>query len=115
MDGGAFDAISVDLAEYSTVFSSPATISFRGFQADNTFADVSFTTDGIIDGAGSLVDFQTFMFPNSFLHVVRIESLNRTYSLDNLLVVTPPIPEPGTLLGGIAVATFIATRRRLFR
>ena len=42
-----------------------------------------------------------------------IESLDRAYSLDNLVVVAPPIPEPGTFLVGIAVSTFIATRRRL--
>jgi hypothetical protein len=114
VDGGAFDVISVSLAEYSTVFPVPVQIGFRGFQANNSFADAFFTTDGVIDGTGPLIDFQTFNFPSSFSHVVRIESLTDGYSLDNLVVNTlPALPEPGvTELLGAAAGTILMLRRR---
>jgi hypothetical protein len=112
-DGTPFDVLRVDLAEYSTVFPFPAQIGFRGFQANNSFADVFFTTDGIIDGAGSLPDFQTFTFPSSFSRIVRLESLTTTYSLDNLVVdPTSVIPEPSTVFVGISLVSLVACRRR---
>ena len=56
-----FGLVSVDLAEYSTVFSNePVTIPFIGYHPDGSTIITNFTTDGIIDGTGPLTDFQTF-------------------------------------------------------
>ena len=102
--GSAFDALRIDLAEYSTVFSSPQTFTFTGRKADASTVSVTFTTDGVVDGTGSLVDYQTFTFPDTFRGLVSLET-ESFGSYDNLvlqpsdLVVTPdpePEPEPET-------------------
>ena len=48
MNGEIFDALSIDLAEYSTVFPVPKTISFVGTKADGSLVRTSFRTDGKI-------------------------------------------------------------------
>lgn len=103
-NGSVFGLMSVDLAEYSTVFSNePVTIPFIGYaQGGSTVTNV-FTTDGIIDGTGPLVDFQTFYFTN-FTDLTRVQISGPTdplgglgWSLDNL-VVNIPEPSIGVLL-----------------
>jgi hypothetical protein len=99
--GEHFRAISVDLAEYSTVYPIPATIGFRGIKANGDIVEAQFVTDGQIDGTGSLVDFQTFTFPDTFTDLVRIEATTDLFSLDNLVidkeVSALPTPAPSAL------------------
>ena len=83
--GSAFNLVSVDLAEYSMVFTSP-TITFNGFKADGTIVSATFTFDGMIDGIGPLADFQTFSFGPDFSNLVRVEVPTDGYSLDNLVI-----------------------------
>ncbi|HVE17384.1 MAG TPA: hypothetical protein VNB29_11650 [Chthoniobacterales bacterium] len=98
--GEHFRPISVDLAEYSTVYAVPTTIGFRGIKANGDVVEAQFVTDGQIDGTGSLVDFQTFTFPETFTDLVRIEATTDRFSLDNLVIdkevtsTSTPTPTP---------------------
>ncbi len=79
-----FGLVSVDLAEYSTVFPLPLTVQFIGYYMDGSTVTTSFTTDGIIDGTGPLQDFQTFLFPNKeWSGLKRVEIPTSGWSLDN--------------------------------
>ena len=89
--GSLFGLMSVDLAEYSTVVSGPATVHFVGYHQDGTTVTADLTTDGIIDGSGPLADFQTFNFGPEFSGLTRVEIPTYGWSLDNLAV---SVPEP---------------------
>ena len=85
-DGSSFDLISVDLAEYSTVYSVPATISFICYRQDQTSVTATFITDGLIANLG-IDDFELFEFPAgcSDLEYVEIE-MDLPFSMDNLVI-----------------------------
>jgi len=103
LDGSVFDLVSVDLAEYSTVFPTPLTVPFVGYRVDGSVVNGSFTTDGIIDGTGPIADFETFTFGPEFSNLLRIEIPTYGWSLDNLRL-NRVIPEPNAasfvILGG---------------
>jgi hypothetical protein len=106
-----FDLISVDLAEYSTVVPDARTVHFIGYRFDGSIVTQDFTTDGIIDGTGPGVDFETFHFGPEFSNLSRVEIPTFGWSLDNLVVV----PEPGTwslIILGAGVATILLRRGR---
>ena len=113
--GSPFDLLSVDLAEYSTVVPDAVTVHFVGYRFDGSIVTQDFTTDGIIDGTGPGVDFETFHFGPEFSNLSRVEIPTYGWSLDNLVVV----PEPGAwslILLGTVVATILfrnARRRRV--
>jgi hypothetical protein len=98
-----FGLVSVDLAEFSTLYQEPLSVQFVGYKSDGSSVMTEFITDGIIDGAGPLNDFETFYFDARFADVVRVEAPTYRWSLDNL--VFAQVPEPGTqallLLSGI--------------
>ena len=103
-NGSLFGLVSVDLAEYSTLFSNePAMVPFFGYRQDGSTVTNIFTTDGFIDGTGPGADFQTFYFKN-FTDLTRVEIPTFGWSLDNLVV---SIPEPSAgvllLLSGVAL------------
>ena len=108
-----FDLISVDLAEYSTVVPDAVTVHFIGYRLDGSIVTQDFTTDGIIDGTGPGVDFQTFHFGPEFSTLSRVEVPTFGWSLDNLVVV----PEPSTVALAIAGGPilWVLLRRRLAR
>jgi hypothetical protein len=83
--GSAFNLISVDLAEYS-VFVAPRPVTFIGTKIDGTIVSTNFVLDGIIDGGGLLMDFQTFSFGPEFTQLVKVEVPTEGYSLDNLFI-----------------------------
>lgn len=97
IDGGSFDLLSVDLAEYSTFFAAPQAVTFVGVKADGSTMSTTFTTDGIIDGTGPLPDFETFQFSGGFQQLVRVDITTTTFSMDNVTVV----PEPSSLALGL--------------
>jgi hypothetical protein len=113
INGSLFDAVSVDLAEYSTAFQTPLTVHFVGYRQDGSTVMTDFTTDGIIDGTGPLADFQTFYFGPQFRGLTRVEIPYPGWSLDNLVV---PVPEPGSgalvLLGAGLAWVRLRKRRR---
>ena len=93
MNGEIFDALSIDLAEYSTVFTVPKTISFVGTKADGSLVRTSFRTDGKIGPGAPGGGFERFLFPESFQDLVNLRAANDLFSLDNLkLWVVPPPP-----------------------
>ncbi len=107
-----FDLISVDLAEYSTVVPDVVTVHFIGYRLDGSIVTQDFTTDGIIDGTGPLVDFQTFHFGPEFSNLSRVEIPTFGWSLDNLVVA---VPEPGTwslIILGAGVGSILFSRGR---
>ena len=98
-DGLPFKIHSIDISEYSTNFASPTTVVFTGLKADGSSVTQSFITDGIIDGTGSRTDFQTFTFPLTFDHIVKLTAGNPPYMMDNIVVTldgqeTPLPPDP---------------------
>jgi PEP-CTERM motif len=101
-NGSVFDLLSVDLAEYSTLFQTPLTVSFIGYKPDGSSVTTELVTDGIIDGTGPLADFQTFYFDKEWTELTRVEIPSWGWSLDNLVV---SIPEPSScallLAGGL--------------
>ncbi len=92
MKGEVFDALSVDLAEYSTVFPVPKTIGFVGTKADGSLVRTSFTTDGKIGPGAPGRGFETFLFPVSFQDLVNLRAANDGFSLDNLKLRVVPAP-----------------------
>ena len=82
------------------------TVHFIGYRSDGSIVTQDFTTDGIIDGTGPGVDFQTFHFGPEFSSFTRVEIPTFGWSLDNLVVV----PEPATwslIILGAVVATIL--------
>lgn len=116
-NGQSFGLVSVDLAEYSTLFQTPKAIPFVGYRPDGSTVKNIFTTDGIIDGLGPREDFQTFYFDSRFDNVVKVEVYATGFMMDNL-VVKPAVPEPQTwallALGGAAMLLDARRRRRRF-
>ena len=109
--GSPFALLSVDLAEYSTVVPDARTVHFIGYRFDGSIVTQDFTTDGIIDGTGPGVDFETFHFGPEFSGLTRVEIPTFGWSLDNLVVV----PEPGTwslIILGAGVATILFRKGR---
>jgi hypothetical protein len=92
----AFDLVSVDLAEYSSVFAIAWTIPFTGYRADGSTVAISFVLDGVIDGTGPAADFQTFYFGSTFTNVLYVQVGQSLYSMDNLRI--EPVPEPPAIL-----------------
>jgi hypothetical protein len=112
-NGSAFDPVSVDLAEYSTVVPDAVTVHFVGYRKDGTTVTTDFTTDGIIDGTGPVVDFQTFLFPPSFSGFTRVEVPGFGWSLDNLVVRVPePTAASVLLLSGVLLGASALRRKR---
>jgi len=108
-NGQPFGVVSVDLAEYSTLFQTPLVMLIIGYKADGSTVNAQFITDGIIDGTSPLADFQTFYFDAQFADVTRIEFPNFGWSMDNL--VFSQVPEPGTIALLIAGGVLLAARR----
>lgn len=113
LNGSLFDLRSVDLAEYSTVVPDAVTVRFVGYRPDGSMVTENLTTDGIIDGTGPLVDFETFQFGPQWRGLTRVEIPTYGWSLDNLYV---SVPEPGTsaliVLGAALLGLRLFKRKR---
>jgi len=105
--GQRFGLVSVDLAEFSTLYQTPLAVPFVGYRPDGSTVTTKFTTDGIIDGTGLLADFQTFYFDSRFADLVGIEIPTYGWSLDNIVFSQAPEPATAVLLvvGGLALWT----------
>jgi len=87
LKGEIFNAVSVDLGEYSHLFTRPHTVGFVGTKADGSTVSTEFTLDGI-------VQFEQFQFPESFQGLIHLRATTDLCSLDNLkLLVFPPPPK----------------------
>ena len=111
-----FMLVSVDLAEYSTVYSMPRMLTFTGHRSDGTVVSQVFTTDGIIDGTGPLADFETFTFNSEFYNLQSVTIDQPRYCMDNLVLSVSAIPEPSTaacLLIAVVFVLMDMSRRRM--
>jgi len=100
-DGSVFGLSSVDLADYSTAFSS-YDVDFVGHLADGG------TITKTISGSG--ITFQNFQFDSQWTGLTSVEVLDSPWSLDNLAVT---VPEPsGFALAALAAAFFYRRFRR---
>jgi len=97
VDSTPFTLISVDLAEYSTLFAKPKTITLVCHKTDGTVETANFTVDGLIDGPGGISDFETFAFGPEFTEISYVEVPTTGYSMDN--VVLAQLPGYETLIG----------------
>lgn len=115
LNGARFGMVSVDLAEFSTLYQTPLTVQFVGYKPDGSTVTTAFVTDGIIDGAGPLNDFETFYFDSRFADVIRVEIPTHRWSLDNM-VFSNVVPEPSTwallLLGAALFGQRVFKRKR---
>ena len=109
--GARFGVVSVELAEFSTLYQTPLTVQFVGYKSDGSTVMTEFVTDGIIDGAGPVNDFQTFYFDSRFADVTRVEVPTYRWSLDNI-VFSNVVPEPGT--GALVILGAILSGLRFF-
>ncbi|MHA3772503.1 PKD domain-containing protein [Verrucomicrobiota bacterium sgz303538] len=87
--GVNFALLSVDLAEYSTVFPVPKDITFVGTKLDGSTVTQTFTLDGQIGGRDS---WQTFTFSNTFRNLAKVEVNTDIYSLDNVRLESGTFP-----------------------
>jgi hypothetical protein len=82
-DGLNFDALSADIAEYSTV-AIPNVVTFRGTKKDGAVLNFDFVPDRVIDGSGPMADFQTVSFPAGWTGLVKLEVITTRVALDNI-------------------------------
>ncbi|MFN7139311.1 MAG: immunoglobulin domain-containing protein, partial [Limisphaerales bacterium] len=82
--GRSFSLFSVELAEFSTLFAGPKSVTFAGRRKDGSQVSETFVTDGMIDGSGPKRDFQTFHFSPQFTNLISVSVTNDLYSLDKL-------------------------------
>ena len=97
--GAHFSLLSFDAGEYDASQPGPVSLRLVGYKSMGMTVTNDFTTDGINDGTGALVDFETFHLDLQFVDVYRIDVLGDRWSVDNVLV--GGIPEPSA--GGLVV------------
>lgn len=104
-----FSISSIDIAEYSTVPGFSRNVTFLGTRSDSSIVSVEFMLDGILDGIGPMVDFQTFYFPETFADLVYLQADASGMVIDNLAIQTVPEPTSSVILGaGITILAIIA-------
>lgn len=112
VDGGLFSLVSVELADYNTVFPGPGTVEFVGHRSDGSIVTQDFLLQRlIVDGRPA---FEAFSFGPEFSDLARVEVPSHYWWMDNLVVL---IPEPSSLVllaggGLVAVVCALRTRRR---
>ena len=84
-DGLPFEILSLDLGEYSTV-AKPDHVDFEGVKSDGSRVNFRFIPDGVTDGDGPVVDFQTVNFPAGWSNIVSLQALDGKVALDNITV-----------------------------
>jgi hypothetical protein len=110
-DGATFRLVSVDLAEFSTLYAEPLVVRFIGYRADGSGVTNDLVTDGIIDGTGPLEDFQNLSFGPEFSDLVQVRIPTSLWTMDNLRL---SIPEPTTVsLGVCGLVLWRLFRKRL--
>jgi len=90
IDSTPFALTSVDLAEYSTLFAEPKTITLVCHKTNGTVETANFTVDGLIDGPGGILDFETFAFGPEFTEISYVEVPTTGYSMDNVVLALKP-------------------------
>lgn len=112
LDGGLFDLISLDFAEYSEYVNTGMRY-ITGFFADGSTIQEILYLDGIMDGPGELPDFQTITLDSKWRNLQKV-MLDEVTSYDDIAVMkASPVPEPATLfLIGTGLIYIAGTQRK---
>ncbi len=115
-DNGAFDLISLEIAEYSEFVQPPVPLNITGLTTEGQVLSANLFIDNIFDGAGGVNDFQFFSL--NWSNLVRLDFNDTGFSFDNIHVNSPSVPEPSTIallgfgLAGLAVAEVRRRRKK---
>jgi hypothetical protein len=118
--GAPFALNSIDYAEWQEL-GTARKITVTGNQVGGTTVSATLLLDGIFDGPGGQPDFQTFAFGTDWANLssVVLKGTEATFgtlnyfAIDNVVVGTAAVPEPGTLsLLGLGSAYLFGRRRR---
>ena len=118
-DGGAFDLLSIDIAELNLAGAGIAGVTFDAVFSGGGTTSASFTTDGS-RATGDLSSFQTFAF-TGFTDIVSVSWLQVTpfIQFDNVTVRSATdIPEPpavGLFAAAVLALAVVGRRRRRHR
>ena len=120
--GGVFSLTAIDVGEPLNDASFPNATTFRvvGNLFGGGTVTALFSIDGLFDGAGGIMDFQTFLLPATFINLTSVvfDGLLATggpggIGLDNIVVnQTEAVPEPASLLLISIGLGALAARRR---
>lgn len=97
VDGGVFDFLGLDLAEYSE-YVMTRSVDIRGIFESGAAVTRTFTLDRLLDGAGGVNDFQHFNL--DWTNLVRVDFLTYGFAMDNLVVfpsAVVSVSEPSSL------------------
>ena len=102
----------------SLICASP--IQVIGTFADSSTISTTFTMDGVVDGSGGRIDFETFSLGTDWINLVSARIVNTDpnsnqglFSVDNINII--PVPEPETyamLLAGLGLLGFMIRGRK---
>jgi hypothetical protein len=93
-DGGPFNLIGLDLAEYSEYTNWVNSVSMVGYRQDGSTLTATLAIDRIFDGYGGVNDFQHYNL--NWKNLIRVEFHSTCFSMDNIEVLA--VPEPATIL-----------------
>lgn len=109
-DAGLFNLHSFQYAERHINLEYPEQIHVTGHVWDGSTVTATFLFDGVNDGSGPLVDFQTAVLPDSFKNLASIEFISDTFSnrygLDTIVTIEL---EPGVTSPTVCEQTYPVT------